>query len=82
LILDSGVPEDAAQDQDAAQNLEHRGDLPKEEGGEGRCHHRLAELGGGHEGGGEVLQAPAEDAVAQNGGKQAQQQTPTGALMP
>ena len=73
LPLDPGVPAHAAEDQNAAQDLQGSGDLRKEEGGHHRRGHGLAELGGGDEGGGEEFQAPAEDAVAQNGGENRQQ---------
>ena len=69
----AGVIQHTAQDQHAAQDLQQGRDLGKEEGCEDCSHHRLAELGGRDKGGGEVFQAPTEDAVAQDGGEDGQQ---------
>ena len=74
LLLYPGIGEDAAKDQSAAQQLHGRRDLFKQEERQDCRHHRLAELGGGYKGGGKELQAPAENAVAQDGGEDRQQE--------
>ena len=71
--LDTGVVEHTADDQRAAQNLQSFGDLVEQKDCQNGCHDRFAQLGCGHKGRGEELQAPAEDAVAQNGGEDGKQ---------
>ena len=51
------------------------GNLVKQESGQDGGNHRLAQLGGGYKGGRKVFQAPAEDTVSQNRGKDGQQQS-------
>ena len=58
----------------AAEELEGGGHLVKQGDGRQGGEHRLAQLGGRHIGGGQILEAPAEQAVAHEGTQHRQRQ--------
>lgn len=82
MIFNTGIENQARQDYHTAQHVYGTGNLVKQESGQDGGNHRLAQLGGGYKGGRKVFQAPAEDTVSQNRGKDGQQRPTMTALEP
>ena len=75
LTLRPGVEEDAGQDGHGANGLKKPDAFAEKKEAKNRGKNGFAQLGGGDVGGGEPLQAPGEEGVAQQGAEHSQQQS-------
>ena len=75
LALGLGVEEDAGQDGHGANGLEESDAFAEKKEAKNGGENGFAQLGGGDVGGGEPLQAPGEEGMAQQGTEHSQQQS-------